>query len=192
MKLGRRIALEPTVEAQQYCWRAAGTRRFAWNWGLRRWEEDYAAYKAAKDPETRKSLKPSASRYKAEWAEVRRTEFPWSYEVTKCAGTQAILDLGETFKRAIQECADARREKRARRPMFGFPRPKRKFRNTPSFALWNDQIEFTVVNGRQYVRLPHVGMVRMRELLPSMGGILGAVVSFRRGRWMIAAQFDTD
>jgi len=68
--------------------------------------------------------------------------------VTKCAGTQAILDLGKTYDRAIKEAAAAKREKRKRRPNMSFPRPKKKYRTEPSFALWNDQISFTVINVR--------------------------------------------
>ena len=192
MMLGRQITLEPTAAAAEYCRKAAGIRLFAWNWALRRWEADYAAWKAESDPELRKKLKPSAKRYKAEWAEVRKTDFPWSFDVTKCAGTQAIIDLGNSYKRAIKEVVEARREKRKRRAMFGFPRLKNKYRTEPSFALWNDQISFTVINGRQYVKLPNFGFVRMRELLPSMGGILGARIRFHRGKWKISVQFDTD
>jgi len=192
MMLGRQIVLEPTAAAAEYCRKAAGTHLFAWNWALGRWEEDYEAWKAETDPEKKKALKPSAKRYKSEWAEVRKTNFPWSFDVTKCAGTQAILDLGKTFECAIKETALARKERRARRPMFGFPRFKNKRHCEPSFALWNDQISFTVINDRQYVKLPHVGLVRMRELLPSMGGILGARIRFHRGKWKISVQFDTD
>ena len=192
MKFARQIALDPNREHASYLWRAAGTHRFAWNWALGRWEEDYQAFRIETDSEKKKKLMPSVSRYKAEWNEIRRTEFPWSLDVTKCAGTQAIIDLGASYDRAIKECVAAKREGRTRRRMFGFPKRKKKFLSTPSFALWNDQISFPIVNGRQYVKLPHVGLVRMRETLPGMGGILGARISHRRGKWVIAVQFDTE
>ena len=100
MKLGRRIAFDPRDGQVGYFWQAAGVDRFAWNWALGRWNEQYAAAKAELDEAKRKALWPSSEKLKKQWAEVRRIEFPWSREVTKCAGTQAILDLGATFARA--------------------------------------------------------------------------------------------
>ena len=42
---------------------------------------------AEPDPEKRQALWPTLEKLKAEWAEVRARAFPWSLEVTKCAGT---------------------------------------------------------------------------------------------------------
>jgi putative transposase len=172
-------------------------RRFAWNWAKRRWDADWAKAKAEPDPAKRKALWPTTEKLKAEWAEVRRAEFPWSLDVTKCAGTQAIIDFGATHARAMRERREAKAQGRKPRKMFGFPRFKARNRTTPSFALWNDQIgvcNHYSVCGRPYatVRIPNLGTVRLRETVPSIGGILGARVSYRRGRWFIAFQYDTE
>jgi hypothetical protein len=194
VKLGRRIALDPTTAQAGYCWRAAGVNRFAWNWGKARWEADWARAKAEPDETKCKTLWPSTEKLKAEWAEVRRKEYPWSLAVTKCAGTQAIIDLGAAFARAQKERREAKAQ--GRKP-FSFPRFKTKSKTLPSFALWNDQVAVCShysVCGRPYatVRIPNLGEVRLREPVPAMGGILGARVSFRRGRWFIAFQYDLE
>ena len=38
MILGHRIALDPTAEQASYFRRAAGTARYAYNWGLAEWQ----------------------------------------------------------------------------------------------------------------------------------------------------------
>ncbi len=192
MKLGWRIALDLTAQQEVHFRRAAGCARFAWNWALSRWQGDWTAFKADS------SLpRPSASRYKEGWAAVRHAEFPWSLDVTKCAGTQAILDLGATFARATKEQAEAKREGRKPRKMFGFPKFKSKHRTVPAFALWNDQFKLcNVFNafGRDHatMTIPNLGTVRLREPIANIGGIMGARLSYRRGRWFVSFQFDTD
>lgn len=197
MKLGRRTALDLTCEQQIHFWQAAGVSRFAWNWALDRWNEMHEAAKAEPDQAKRELLWPTTAKLKAEWSEVRRVEFPWSLDVTKCAGTQAIMDLGSTFARAFEERRDAARQGRKPRRMFGFPRFKARNKVVPSFALWNDQIKLCTrhsASGNSYstINVPNLGTVRLREWVPSMGAILGARVSHRRGRWAIAIQFDLD
>jgi hypothetical protein len=43
-----KIRLNPTPEQEEYLRRAAGTRRFVYNWGLAEWNKQYAAYKEGK------------------------------------------------------------------------------------------------------------------------------------------------
>jgi transposase len=192
VKLGRRIAMDPTCAQESRLWQSVGVSRFAWNWGIAMREMMLQAWRAETDPEWKRRLKPTTARLKEIWAEVRRTDYKWSLDVTKCAGTQAIIDLGATYDRAIKEVAEARRRGRLRRPQFGFPRFMAKFRDTPAFAVWNDQLDYEETNGMWRVRLPLVGWVKLHEPMPSMGGILGARVSWDGARWHISFQFDTE
>jgi putative transposase len=43
-----KIRLNPTPEQETYLRRAAGTRRFVYNWGLAEWNRQYAEYKEGK------------------------------------------------------------------------------------------------------------------------------------------------
>ena len=61
-----RIRLNPTKEQEDYFNRASGAARFAYNWGLARWNEMLAT-----------GEKPSANKIKKEFNKIKRKEFPW-------------------------------------------------------------------------------------------------------------------
>jgi len=161
--LAHKITLDPNRDQEAYFRRACGTARFAYNWGLQTWREQYLA-----------GEKPTAAKLKLLWNGSRREHFPWSLEVTKCSGAQAILNLGAAFNNFFK--------KHSRYPKF------KKRGRRDCFSLWNDQ--FTV-EGRK-VRIPKLGWVRMREVLRFAGKILSAVVSCRAGKWFISITVETD
>jgi putative transposase len=80
-----------------------------WNWALAEWDRHYEA-----------GEKPTAFKLKKQFNEIRREQFPWTWEVTKNASDQPFLDLGKAFTAFF--------EGRARRPRF-----KSKKRSKPSF-----------------------------------------------------------
>jgi putative transposase len=166
---GHSIALDPTALQRIYFARAAGTARFAYNWALGEWQRQY-----------RVGGKPSALKLCRQWNAIRHTEFPWSGEVTKCAGGQAIRDLGTAFLNFFR---DLKKPKRQRR--FRYPRFKKKSQDR-SFALWNDQ--FRIVD--KQVHIAKLGWVRMREQLRFVGKILSARVKFQAGRWFLSVQVE--
>jgi len=169
MILGHTIALDPSPEQEAYFRRACGTARFAYNWALAEWKRMHAA-----------GERPTTSIIKARWNAYRNAELPWSYEVTKCASGQAILDLGAAFANFFSDCKKPRRQRR-----FLYPRFKKKQLNE-SFALWNDQFDLDW----DRIRIPKLGWVRMHEHPRLCGVILGAVVSFGAGRWFVSIQVD--
>lgn len=176
MILAHKIHLDPTVEQSRHFARACGVARFAWNWSLAEWQRMHKA-----------GEKPSVARIKAKWNAVRRAEFPWSYEVTKCSSGQAILNLGAAFSNFFR---DLKKPKGARKS--GYPKFKKKGQRD-SFALWNDQFEVRAVTerfgrDRGEIRIPNLGWVRMREALRVPGRILGAVVSRDGNGWSVAIQ----
>lgn len=176
MILAHKIELDLTTEQEIYCARAAGTARFAWNWALAEWKRQYAA-----------GEKPSATKLKAQWNAVRKTEYPWSFDVTKCASGQAIMNLGTAFSNFFRDVKKPKGARKAGRPKF------KKKTHDQSFALWNDQFEIRGVfdkfgKDRGKIRIPNLGWVRMREPLRIDGRILGAVVSRKAGRWFISVQ----
>ena len=151
MILGHAIALDPTDAQAAHFRRACGVARFAWNWSLAEWKRMHEA-----------GEKPSAQKIKAKWNAARKTEFPWSFEVTKCASGQAIMDLGAAFSNFFRDLKKAKGQRRSR-----FPRFKSK-RHDNGFALWNDQFE---IDGNR-IRIPRLGWVRMHEPLRFAGKIM--------------------
>jgi putative transposase len=67
------IRLNPTKEQEGYFRKACGVARHAYNWALARWKEYRKQGKWAK----MKDLK-------AEHNQIKKEQFPWCYEVTKC------------------------------------------------------------------------------------------------------------
>lgn len=164
------IALDPTVKQSVYFARACGVARFSYNWSLAEWKRQYEA-----------GEKPSANKLKAQWNAIRRKEFPWSTEVTKCASGQSIMNLGKAFANFFRDLKKPAGARKAR-----FPKFKKKGQND-SFALWNDQFQ---VDG-QRIQIPKLGWVRMRESLRFDGKIMGATVRKSGHRWVVSIQVET-
>lgn len=158
-----KIALRPNGRQRTYFAKAAGCARFAHNWALDQWGRQYAAWKADN------SLpKPSEGALRRQLNAIKRTEYPWMLEVTKCAPQMAIKQLGAAFKNFF--------EGRAKYPRF------HKKGVHDSFTLSNDQFE--IVGDR--IRIPNLGWVRMEEPLRFAGKPLWATVSRRADRWFVS------
>ena len=145
MLIAHRIALDPT-NVQRTCFaQAAGVARFSWNWALAEWRRQYAAHRA--DP----SLpQPNETAPRRALNRRKRAEFPWMYDVTKCASQEVVIDLGMAFRAFFR--------KQARYPRF-----KQRGRARDSFCAANEAGTFRVESRR--IRLPRIGWVRMREEL---------------------------
>ena len=112
------------------------------------WQKQYTARK--EDP----SLPaPSEAALRRQLNAAKREEFPWMFDVTKCAAQEAIIDLGGAFRSFF--------EKRGRYPRF------KKKGVHDSFCAANEAGTFRTDNRR--IKLPVVGWVRMREAVRVTG-----------------------
>ena len=157
-----KIRLHPTAEQAVYFAKAAGTARFVWNWALAEWNRQYEA-----------GGKPTAFKLKKQFNEIRREQFPWTWEVTKNASDQPFLDLGKAFTAFF--------EGRARRPKF-----KSKKRSKPSFYLANDQLEL----GDHRMWIPKLGWVNMAEKLRFEGCVKGVRITKTADWWFVSIQVE--
>ena len=169
------IRLNPTPAQEVYFRKACGVARHAYNWALARWKDERAAGKWAK----MKDLK-------AEYNKIKGEQFPWCYEVTKCAPEQEFSHLGhaiDNYWRMKKEGTLPKlKHPRKDGEEGGFPRFKSKKRDRLSFYLANDK--FTV-DGHT-IRIPKLGTVNMTEALRFAGKILSAVISYRAGWWFVS------
>ncbi|HEY2486082.1 MAG TPA: transposase, partial [Candidatus Binataceae bacterium] len=92
MILAHKIALDPNKEQAEYFARACGVARFAWNWALARWQQDYALWR-----EYCCGPQPSEASLRRELNALKHSAFPWMLEVTRNASQQAIKNLGAAF-----------------------------------------------------------------------------------------------
>jgi putative transposase len=171
MLIAHRIALDPTNKQRTYFARASGVARFSWNWGLAEWQRQYAARRD--DP----SLpQPSDVSLRRQLNSLKREQFPWMFDVTKCAAQEAIIDLGGGFRSFF--------ERRSRYPRF----KKKGVRD--SFCAANETGTFRV-DGRR-IKLPKVGWVRMREPVRFTGKLKRVTVSREADRWFASIMVETD
>ncbi len=169
MLIAHRIALDPNNAQATYLARACGVARFAYNWALAEWKRQHEAHKA--DP----SLpKPSPAALRRRLNAMKREQFAWMLEVTKCAPQMAIIQLGQAFQNFFAG--------RACYPRF------RKKGVHDRFSLTNDQ--FSLDDCR--IRIPNLGWVRMRESLRFAGKIMSAAISRVANRWFVSITVGTE
>ena len=165
MKINRAHKIELNLNNKQagYMQRAAGSARFTYNWGLTEWKRSYEA-----------GEKPSAYGLKRTFNSIKREQFPWIREVTKCAPEAAFANLGKAFSGFFRSIKQGKKA--------GYPRYKKRGLHD-SFGLANDKVR---TEGKQ-VRIPKLGWVRMREgwRFPN-DRLLSATVSKKSGRWFIS------
>ncbi|QSR87533.1 transposase [Candidatus Methylacidiphilum infernorum] len=167
MLISHKIALDPNNAQATYFAKAAGTARFAYNWALEQWQKQYEAWKAASG-----LPKPSQYSLRRKLNAIKREQFPWMLEVTKCAPQMAIIQLGQAFANFFAG--------RARYPQF------RKKGRDDRFTLTGDQFH---LDGSR-IRIPNLGWVRMREPLRFTGKIMSATVSRVADRWYASITVD--
>lgn len=160
MLRAHKIALDPNNVQATHLARACGVARFAYNWALAEWTRQYEAWKADN------SLpRPNQMALRRQLNAIKRSEFPWMLEVTKCAPQLAIMQLGEAFRNFFAL--------RAKYPKF------RRKGIHDRFSISNDQFQ---IESRR-IRIPNLGWVRMREELRFRGKIVSATISRVADRW---------
>lgn len=154
-----KVRLCPNDAQASHLMRACGTARFAYNWGLDRWNTQYETHvRDASVP------KPNILAIKRELNAVKRDEFPWMCDVTKCAVQGALTDLGRAW--------DAFFAHRSRRPTFHRKGVNDSFRIS-AYKLDDDRIW-----------VPRLGWVRMAEPFRYPGAkTLSVTISRRADHW---------
>ncbi|MGO0122447.1 RNA-guided endonuclease InsQ/TnpB family protein [Desulfothermobacter acidiphilus] len=191
MKIRRayRYELDPNTEQRILLAKHAGAVRFAYNWGLARWKKIY-------ENEGRST---NAVELHRELNRLKKTDFPWMYEVSKWAPQEALRDLEKAFKNFFRGLRAGRK--------VGYPKFRRKHDQRDSFRLDNSSGTIRLLldgNDRRYpgktrhIVLPRIGAVRLKEkpvrqkkndrvrmYLPQ-GRIFHATVSREANRWFVS------
>lgn len=170
ISIAHKIELKPNNKQKTYFRKAFGCARLAYNWGLAEWERQY-----------KEGGKPSAYALRKKFNAIKKEEFPFVYEVTKCAVGQPFLDLQDAFDRFFK--------KQNKYPQF-----KKKRDNEGSFCIEGFSVRISSVNTnsksfkrmphnesgkRQYLNVPNLGSVKMTECVRFNGKINNVVISQR-------------
>jgi putative transposase len=171
-----RFALDPSSAQERALRSHPGAARFAWNWGLARCQERYAA--------ERKWLS-AVELYKL-WNVEKKADpgLAWWSENSKCAYQEAFRNL----ERALRDHVKSRNgERKGRR--LGFPKFKKRGRCRDSFRLAG-----AIHVGRGTVTLPRLRTMRTHEPVVKLSRkiedgtarILSATVSRTAQRWFVS------
>lgn len=179
---GYKTELDLNKAQRTACLKHAGAARYAYNWGLRRYQEEYVAGRRA----------PSAISLHKEINALKQTDIPWMYDVSKCCAQEALRDLEKAFKNFFRKCH--LKKMGQWKGKLGYPKFKSKKKGIGSFRL-TGAIHVT----EKYVQLPRLGKLRMKEkgtkkhYIPTSGvKILSATVSEQAGRWFVSVQVEEE
>ncbi len=112
--------------------------------------------------------------------ELKKSQFPWMYNCSKCVPQEALRDLNRAFQKFYRGMKTGRK--------IGFPKFKKKGVKD-SFRL-NGTIKF---KGRS-IQLPRIGRIRIKEKRVNYvkGRILSATVKRRANRWFVSITVEVD
>ena len=120
---GYKTELDLNNEQRTWCYQHAGAARFAYNWGLARSQEVYRST----------GKRPSAMALHKELNALKQTDFPWMYEVSKCAMQEALRDLDTAYKHFYRKVTLKKQGKF--KGKVGFPTYKKRSKAIGSFRL---------------------------------------------------------
>jgi putative transposase len=180
VKRAYKTELNPNKSQLKMLSQHAGAARFAFNWGL---AKKIAAYELI-------GRSPTAIDLHRELNSLKKTDFPWPYEVSKCAPQEALRDLDRAFVNFFRRCALKNEGKHNGK--VGYPRFKSKRQGLGSFRLTG-----SIHAEPSRIKLPRLPWIRLKEkgYLPCERNemhILSATVSERAGRWFVSLQVEEE
>jgi putative transposase len=176
MLLGFKTRLNPNNKQLTLLSKSAGVARHAWNIGLTACKEILNHNKA--NPTNKLKFPTAIDLHKWLVASIK-VDYPWYYEVSKCCGQKALIDLSQAFK-------DFFKKKRIRGKVVGFPTYKKKGKRD-SFYL-----DGSIQCDHYAIKLPIIGWVRTHERLPQGYKPKNVVVSKRAGYWYVSFKTEVE
>ncbi len=196
-----RTELDPNQGQRKAMVRAAGTARFAYNWGYYK-IEDFRQFHQLPIPW---SAIPSAYYLNHELNALKKTQFPWMYEVSKCAPQEALNNLGTAYNNMWNDLQDpslCRGRSREHRRHCGRRHVRYVTLKSRKDGIGSFRLTGSIKVESRHVQLPRIGRVRLKEkdYLPTrarpcekkeptemgMPRLLSVTVSERAGRWFVS------
>lgn len=152
------IKLYPTIKQKKSLYISCNVARFAYNWGLARWQSYYQS-----------GIKTSAYQIKKDFRKLRFL-LNWIDKAGKSTFEKAFDNVEKAYKNFFKN------------NKFGYPKFKKKNKCRNSFYVANDRIRFY----DKKITIPKIGRVKMSEYLRFNGKILNATVFEKNKKWYIA------
>ena len=156
INIAHKIELIPNDKAKTHFRKAFGCARLSYNWGINRWEYYY-----------KQGIKKSYLDLNNEFNAIKKVQFPFVYEVSKYATQQPFLHLNRAFQKFFRDLEKGK---------VSYPKFKKKKANYGSYYIGGDH---TVIKNGKYLKIPNLGLVKMREKLRFDGKINSVTISQR-------------
>ena len=157
------IKLNPTKAQQVFFAKSCGVARFAYNWGLNKWQEDY-----------KNGIKQSAYSLIKHLNSIKYEEFPWMQEIGKCASQYALHNLQSAYKKMWEE-------------RIGCPKFKKKGVKD-SFICVENSVSFKQQNHKIWV--PRLGWVKCHEDLRFEGKVNNVTIKRIADMWFAVVNIE--
>jgi len=166
---GFKTELHPNNKQNTLLWKNCGAARFTYNWAISLLQEDYK--------NKSKQHKINAIYLHKELCKLKKDQFPWMYEVSKCSPQFALRNLVDAYKRFFK--------KEAIHP----PKKKKK-------SLDNDNkfsVDGSVIVTHTHIQIPKIGKIRLKEhgYIPT-GIATKASISRQGNRWFVSLNIPVD
>ncbi|CRF48491.1 Mobile element protein [Helicobacter heilmannii] len=171
MLLSHKIELNPNNKAKTHFKKAFGCARLAYNWGLAKWKENYA-----------NGINSNHFALKKEFNALKKTQYPFVYEVTKYATAQPFTHLNLAFQKFFKDLKLGK---------LSYPRFKRKREYQGSFYIGGDQIKVIQGGTKDYLKIPNLPKIKMTERLRFKSKINGATITQKGDKFFVSLQVDT-
>lgn len=178
ISIAHKIELVPNNKQKTYFHKAFGCYRLAYNWGILEWKRRYEAGERC-----------SAISINNAFNAIKGEQYPFVYEVTKYACSQAFRNLEEAYKKFFRDL---------KKGELSYPKFKKKKDRTGSFYIGGDASgvfernknskSFKLIHRNtgqkcQYLKVPRLGCVKMTERLRFEGKIHSVTISLSGGRY---------
>jgi putative transposase len=178
-----RYELKPNNKQIGLLIKHCGVARFAWNWALAERKELY------KTKEGKERFTSAITQHK-ELNALKKTEFPWMYEVSKCAPQEALRDLDKAYTNFFDYIKKRKKLPQAQKKSIrkvGLPKFKKKGKHD-SFTLTG-----AIKVKNNIIQLPRIGDIRTKESTAKFNGrITNATISKEADRWYCSLCVETD
>ncbi|OQC16347.1 MAG: putative transposase [Firmicutes bacterium ADurb.Bin080] len=165
--IAHKIQLAPNNKAITYFRKAFGCARFAYNWGLSKWKENYD-----------KGLKKNVLEIKKEFNALKKDQFPFVYDVSKYVVQQPFINLDLAVKKYFRDLKSKK---------SSYPQYKKKSSSKDSFYIGGNVVTIT---DKRYIKIPKLGKVKMLEELRFSGKIKGITVSKKNDKYYVSIQME--
>ena len=170
VKRGYRVELDLNNKQVTACRKHCGASRYAYNYALRRKQENYQEGKKT----------PSAAELHRE-INVLKKDNAWMYEVSKCAFQEGLRDADNAYEHFFRKCKLKKQGKW--KGKCGYPRFKSRKK-----AIGHARFTGSIHVSRDAIQLPRLGLLRLKEqnYLPTNAKIGSATISEQAGRWYVS------